>query len=285
MSYKILIERFISWAENYPEFRSAIIMGSQARQDHAADHCSDLDMIIYTINPQKYLAETDWLENIGKVWISLINTGGDSIPLLRVLFEEGYIVDFFIHSDNDLKKLVKDGVYPLSFHRGAKVILDKDGLAKEIIPPHFEPIPLRPPVREEFLHTAGSFWYGTIYIAKKLIRGELWLFQVWDAKIKELLLKMLQWHARVINGWDHDTWYFGHFLEEWADRQTVKELSNAFAHYNKEDSCRALLATMNIFRRVAKETAQRLNYPYPETLDDNISAWVKKRLPDNSCCV
>jgi aminoglycoside 6-adenylyltransferase len=128
------------------------------------------------------------------------------------------------------------------------------------------------------MEAINFFWYLAIYIAKKLLRGALWKVHVWDARIKEYILKMLEWHARALNGWEYDTWYNGHFLDEWADPYAVKELEKAFAHYDKDDCRRALLATMDLFRRLTKETAQQLNYPYPQTTDDNISGWIKKHL-------
>lgn len=280
MSYKTLIDQFLTWAQTCPDIRAAVIMGSQARQDHAADQWSDVDIMVYAANSQRYLSQIDWLENIGVVWIHLVEAGGKGEPLIRVLFEGGYNIDFFIYADEYLKKLVTDNVYPRTFHRGAQVILDKDGIAHKIIPPRFDPIPLRPPTREEFQEVIDSYWYFTLYIARKILRDELWLAHFWDAKVKEHLLKMLQWHARAINGWDYDTWYFGHFLEEWADPQTVKELEKAFAHYDKSDSKKALLASMDLFRRVARETARQFAYPYPQAIDEKVSHWIKTHLYD-----
>jgi aminoglycoside 6-adenylyltransferase len=279
MSYERLTERFVCWARTCPDIRAAVIVGSRARQDHAADQWSDMDMMVYAANSQRYLSQTDWLENIGTAWITLADTVGKSEPLLRVLFEDGEIVDFFIYPDNYLKTLVKEGVFPRSFHRGAALILDKDGIAKQVIPPYFSPIPLRPPTQEEFLEVINSFWYLALYTAKKLLRGELWLVQVWDAKIKEDVLKILEWHARAHNGWDYDTWYYGHFLEDWASPRAVKELGKTFARYDTADCRRALLATMKLFRGLAKETAQQLDYPYPQKTDDNVSGWIREHLP------
>jgi hypothetical protein len=37
--------------------------------------------------------------------------------------------------------------------------------------------------------------------------------------MKELLLRMLEWHARATHGWDYETWYTGRFVDRWADRR------------------------------------------------------------------
>jgi aminoglycoside 6-adenylyltransferase len=55
----------------------------------------------------------------------------------------------------------------------------------------------------------------------------------------------------------------GRFLEEWADARAVAALPAIFAHYEAQDVWRALLATMELFRWLAMETAELLGYAYP----------------------
>ena len=75
---------------------------------------------------------------------------------------------------------------------------------------------------------------------------------------------MLEWHARAVQGAGFDTWLRGRFLEEWADPRAVQALSKAFAHYQAKDIWRALSATMDLFRWVSQETAQKLGFPYAQ---------------------
>ena len=93
-----------------------------------------------------------------------------------------------------------------------------------------------------------------------------------------LLRQMLEWHARAMNGPSHDTWMRGRFLEEWADPRAVKELPNIFAHYDRQDINHALLATMDLFRWLAVETAQWWGYLYPESGDQSATALVRQLL-------
>ena len=79
----------------------------------------------------------------------------------------------------------------------------------------------------------------------------------------------------LTNGWNYDTWFRGRFLEEWAHPQAVKELHGAFAHYDEEDAKAALLATMDLFRWIAVETAEKLGYPYPAKADEHVTKWIR----------
>jgi aminoglycoside 6-adenylyltransferase len=72
--------------------------------------------------------------------------------------------------------------------------------------------------------------------------------------------------------WDHDTWHGGRFLEEWADPGALDGLHEAFAHYEEADTRCALLTTMDLFRRIGRETAVRLGCAYPEDADQRVTA-------------
>ncbi len=100
-------------------------------------------------------------------------------------------------------------------------------------------------------------------------RGELWTAKsCCDSYIKQLLRRMLEWHTRARRGASVDTWMRGRFLEEWADARAVVALPAIFAHYDEADVWRALLATMELFRWLALETAEGLGYAYPSLGED-----------------
>jgi aminoglycoside 6-adenylyltransferase len=91
---------------------------------------------------------------------------------------------------------------------------------------------------------------------------------------------MMEWHARATDGWTYDTWHGGRFLEEWADPKVLEGLRGAFAHFDEDDIKRALLATMDMFRWIAIETAEKLDYPYPTNADRRVTEWVKTCLSE-----
>jgi aminoglycoside 6-adenylyltransferase len=64
-------------------------------------------------------------------------------------------------------------------------------------------------------------------------------------------------------------------LEEWADSEAVKGLRETFAHYDETDVKRALLAAVDLFRRLATETARKLNYSYPAEADKKVTEWIR----------
>ena len=86
---------------------------------------------------------------------------------------------------------------------------------------------------------------------------------------------MIEWHARATRGPNYDTWFRGRFLEEWADPRAIDGLRNAFSRYDEQDIGRGLLATLNLFRLVARETGGKMGYPYPTGLHAYVTGWIK----------
>jgi len=272
---EFLEDRISAWAGTQPDIRAILVVGSQARQDHPGDEWADLDLMVFTSEANQYLTSTDWLKAIGRVWVVIPSQTGDGDPEQLVLFEDGYKVDFVFYSLEELQRLGQTSTLPGVYRRGYYVLVDKDGLAQQLPAPSFDAPPGQQPAEAEFLLAIQGFWYGAVYVAKQIRRRELWLVKFRDWTMKEGLLKMIEWHARASHGWDYDTWHDGHFMLEWTDSQTEEALSQVFGGFDAVDCWHALQSSMDLFRRLAKETASALGYDYPAELDGNVTDLVK----------
>jgi aminoglycoside 6-adenylyltransferase len=294
-----LEERFVAWAQARPDVRAAIVVGSWARIDHPADEWSDLDIGFTTTDPQRYLSSTDWLGDIAPTWVTYPDPSG---VVHHVLFEGGLDAGIAVLASGKVKQALRFlpvlRRFPVLFRllprglaqqirqdvasagdyyrRGARVILDKDGLAARFLALFpAESASHGPPTQSEFLEAVNEFWFLAVWTAKHVRRGELWFAKTegCDGQMKSLLLRMLEWRAQAEHGWDYDTWEKGRFLEEWADPTALRALEKAFARYEDGDIRRALMATMDLFRWLAADMAERLGYPYPPAADERVTEW------------
>jgi aminoglycoside 6-adenylyltransferase len=280
LTYDIIIKQFFKWAKNETNIRCAAIIGSRARsKDHPADQWADLNFIIFADDPQGYITPGSWVEGFGKVLLTFVERTGDgSAWERRVMYEGGLDVDFTYFPLESISHIF-DGSAPQDVYnamaRGVKILFDKDGLIESYVKNGVKKIPFKQPPREEFLDCVHNFLFHAVWVAKHLRRGEIWWAKSGcDCHLKNLLGTMLEWHAKVKRGRKHDTWLHGRFLEEWADPKAVKELSEIFGHYDEIDMWRALVNTMDMFRWVAKETAQGFGYQYPLDADKYAAALV-----------
>jgi aminoglycoside 6-adenylyltransferase len=283
-AYQLLAEKFAQWAQGEGGIRAALMIGSRARADHPADQWADLDLIVVAADPGPYLASAAWLSAIAVPWLTFIETSGDGRVLeRRALFEGGLDVDFAFLPLEMARQMAQFGLPPDvadMFRRGARLLLDKDDLFASIMDLAGAPLPpVSPPSPDEFMNLVNDFWYHAVWSAKHLRRGELWWAKSGcDDHMKYLLRRMLEWHARLRHGPEHDTWLRGRFLEEWADPRAVKELHQAFAHYDAQDIWRALFATMDLFRWLSYEAAGSLGYGYPRLGEQHATGLVQELL-------
>ncbi len=280
LTYEDVLDRFLAWAHSRPDVRAVVIVGSRARKDHPADAYSDLDLVVVTTDPNRYLSQTDWLKPLGTHWLTFVERQavGEGLER-RVLFEGALDVDFIPLPNEAVRRMALEGWPPeiaAVLQRGFRLVLDKDNLSRLIGgASSTTPASVPPPTQDKFLALCHDFLYHAVWAAKKLRRGELWIAKACtDGYMKQQLLRVIEWHARSKRGWDHDTWHGGRFLEEWADPHALDGLREAFSHYEEADVRRALLATMGLFRWVARETAARLGCAYPEDADERVTAWV-----------
>jgi hypothetical protein len=163
--------------------------------------------------------------------------------------------------------------------RGTKVLLDKNGLANRIAVSVAQVSP-RVPTQEVYLNNVHSFFGLILWESKQLVRHELWMaLETVDQQVKQCLLMMIEWHSIVTNPELSDTWYGGRRMHEWADPKWVTALSQTWPTYDVEGGWDALLATLELFSNVAKETAQSLGLRYPVDEELRVRSWINARRP------
>jgi aminoglycoside 6-adenylyltransferase len=267
-AYDRLIARIAAWAEADENIRAVLIIGSRARSDHPADDWSDLDLAVLAEDPDRYATSSDWLAQIGEAWLTFVEPTPDGGRERRALFAGGLDVDFSLDRVQDVRRMLDAGqLHPMVrdlLRRGVRALVDKEGLAARLAALDLGGPSWKPPDAAGFDNLAQDFWYHTVWTAKKLRRGELWMaHSCCDSYMKGRLLQMLAWHAHATADRARDTWMQGRFLEEWADPRAVAALRRAFARYDSEDVWRALAASMDLFAWLGRDTAAALGYPYP----------------------
>ena len=272
--YSSFIEKLKNWVLDTEDIRAAFIIGSRARIDHPADEWSDMDIVLYAHNNEYYLNSVDWIKPFGNVISSFAFISAGNDPERLTLFEGGWQVDFVIHSYDVLRKITEQKVIPENFLRGVKVLIDKEQICSSILPDEFRP-PIYNPVNEIiFANVVQIFWFGAMYIAKQILRNELWVVKKRDIEMKNLMLQMIEWHEKALNGNEYDTWHSGRFIYEWSDSVTYNDLFKTFGHFDKIDSWNALLASVSLFSRLSQELSEKLGYKHSNELEGYVYSWI-----------
>lgn len=265
----MILERITEWAKQNHNVIALIMTGSRAIKK--IDEFSDYDIEIIAKNPEEFTKTNEWFNKFGKVVVFLSFDEGQDYQTRLIIYEDGTKVDFTLADESRLNRL-KEKLDDL-YERGYKVLLDKTGITKEL-PQPTQKTTHKLPSKEEYLKTVSEFWFEAFHIPKYLLRKDLWIVKFRDWTMKEMLLRMLEWHALSKN-LNADVWEIGNKMKDWLEPGLWEELNKVFAHFDKQDSWNALLAEINLFRKVSKEVANKLDFEYPEKMDKTISKYIQ----------
>ncbi len=266
-----ILSNIVAWASADLNVRGLVLVGSRA-QNGRTDELADIDVQVYARTAEPYTRDEVWLSEVGPVWVCVRDEyrhGTLVVPTRLVIFARGTKVDFAFYPAASMADIVRDAA-------AYRVLLDKDAAAAEVGQQAWRPEPGGEPSEAEFMRVVREFWFEAYHVAKYLARGELWLAKSRDWATKEFLRMMIEWHARAERGWSLNTHYGGKHMRSWVSRGVWEDLHRAFAHFDAEDSWNSLFATMELFRRVAADTAAALGFLYREDVDQNLSGFILK---------
>lgn len=267
-----ILTRITQWATREEPIRAMILEGSRAAPI-PPDELADFDLSVFTRTHEPYTQNDDWLSTIGQVWVAIpeeYEWHGETVLTRLVIFKDGVKVDFSFVSVHELATLANSD----DLDAGYQVLLDKDGATEQFPQPTFSTKHTPLPPQQDFVNLVCEFWFEAYHVAKYLKREELWLVKFRDWGAKELLLKMMEWQAQAQHGWAYNTAYLGKHMQAWVGPSIWQALHCTFAHFERDDSWASLLASMNLFRRLATDVAQRLGYPYPVDVDRNLTGFI-----------
>jgi aminoglycoside 6-adenylyltransferase len=254
----LLLAAVVDWAGETDDVRAVVLVGSYARRDTPADRWSDLDLLLFLDDPDRYVHDDAWIARFGSPVLTFLEptSVADRVER-RVLYDDGVDVDFPLLPAEAARELATVAGVGMVLARGYRVLHDEIGVA-DVLAEAAVPEPHELPDGAAFTQVASDFWHHALWTAKKLRRGEVFTaISCLDGYAKLRLVTMLEWHARAVDP-TADTWHDGRFLERWGDPGALAALERAYAHYDVRDVARALWETIDLFQGLEEETAGRL---------------------------
>lgn len=259
-------EKLLALAKDDEDIKAIVLIGSSTRDTVKADEYSDLDVVIATEKPEGWLYG-DYPEKLGDVKISFVEPTLGGGKERRMLYDGSLDVDMIVFTPEQFEKAIREGVASWVMNRGYEIMYDAEGysvLLEEHISHELKPTDLS---ESEFNNMVNDFFFHTIWASKKILRGELWTAKMCiDAYLKNYLLRMIEMYS--LSKYHVDVWHDGRFLDRWAEREILSDLEKCFARYDREDMVSALSATMNLFCRLAGQTAEMKGYKYPKEAEN-----------------
>lgn len=278
-NYQTLQSSIIDACRESETIQAVILVGSRARNPKSVDDHADLDYLLFASDLSDITSLPGWIESLGTIWLPDFSLTGPGDPEWMVIFEGGLKADFVflkLRPGQTLQAILPQIPYQGVLARGFQVMLDKTASGGEVSwTPDINETPTHPP-QQDFRTANDAFLMAAARAARLIDRRDLWRAKfACDTELKKQLLTLLEWHAHAKNGLQHDTWYDGRNLAEWADPAALAALPETFAAYEAADLKRAFQATLTLYDRLAAETAAALHYPYPTPGQSAALKWLR----------
>jgi aminoglycoside 6-adenylyltransferase len=276
--YGEMVKRLKAWAEQESKVHSALILGSQVREEFEGDEWSDLDVLLLVDDPQVLLQTDTWLTFFGEAVCGTVEeTQLDWLRLTwavkRVLFADNRAVDFSILPYDRIDDVLSINA-EIHAH-GYQIIYDdcSNRLASKI-ETTLKPVEIAFPEipSEDKLHqTVNDLLFQLMFACKKIKRKELWVaVSCMNQEISRRLLDLIEFHTASIGIVSQKLCYDGRFLEQRARPDILEQLTNCFAKYNGPDAIQTAGHILNTAQYLTKDICEANHYPFDDYPFDKI---------------
>lgn len=276
------LKQIIHWAENNPDIRAVLLTSSLVNPYAPVDDFSDLDVELVFDKREAYEVNNDWLNLFGDP-ISMIeedDTVFDGVHAMKmVLYKDHVKVDFKLYQISEFITEIKKEKLPDDWDVGYKVLVDKDGLARDLKSPTYQSVMIHQPSEKKFKQLLNDFWWDTTYVAKCLKRGDIFYAKFMSENIlrTDYLVPLIEWYIAADHDWNNATTNkHGRLFQKYLSDDLWKRVEATFSGSDIEENWIALLACADLVHELGTVLAQKLNFEYPHTLEKDIRNYLEE---------
>ena len=155
------LKSIIEWSQKNEDVRVLILTSSLVNPLAPVDEFSDLDIEFIFENNTNYISDKSWTLNFGNP-IAMIEEDESCFngkhAMKMVLYEDGIKADFKLYSKSNFIEETQQKKLPEDWDIGYKILIDKDGIAKQMLKPTYQISIIKKPSEKEFQNLINDFW-------------------------------------------------------------------------------------------------------------------------------
>ncbi|MGG7552949.1 AadS family aminoglycoside 6-adenylyltransferase [Chryseobacterium arthrosphaerae] len=276
------LEKIIHWAENNPDIRAVLLTSSLVNPYAPVDDFSDLDVELVFDRRQPYEINNEWLSLFGEP-ISMVeedDTVFDGKHAMKmVLYKDHVKVDFKLYQISEFIEEIQQENLPDDWDVGYKVLIDKDGLTKDMKSPTYQSVMIRKPSEKKFKQLLNDFWWDTTYVAKCLKRGDIFYAKFMSENIlrTDYLVPLTEWYIAAASDWNTVTTNkHGRLFKKYLTADLWNRVEATFSGSDIEENWTALWAYADLVHELGTSLAEKLSFEYPYTHENDIRSYLKE---------
>lgn len=281
-----MIQRLVDWGNERDNVRAMLLTSTRAVPGGRVDALSDYDVILALRDIRPLAEDHRWIGDFGEVLVAYwdpvevdaatgLATSGNVVQ-----YNSALKIDVTLWPEAMVAAIARMPRLPAELDAGYRVLLDKDGLTRDLRAPSFAGYRPERPDEATYLTLVNDFFVGVPYVAKCLLRDEVlpakWVLD-YDMRYV-YLLPMLTWRAACEHGWGISPGVNGKGLGKLLPADIRAALAQTYAGMDVDDNRQAMVRMVELFRRVGREVGASLGYVYPDDLDRRVMAHAERML-------
>lgn len=276
-----VLQQLIAWADTQPLVRAVILTSSQAGDGSKVDRLSDYDVILFVTDTSPFVTDESWICSFGTPVVMFRWISGEEGPMTQhtrlVNYADMVRIDFNLSPVAVLRQMLEAPSCPKELDLGYRVLVDKDNLTRTLPLPTNQAYLPTVPTQNDFRELIEEFWWDATYVPKYLWRGELFTARITHEDLRfRHLFQMLDWWLGCKYDWSVGSGRAGRYLQQLLPSDMWVALGETCAGADIPDNWRAFWRMLDLFRDISHQVAAQLGFAYPDDLDTQVTAYLRK---------
>ncbi|MBM7837270.1 aminoglycoside 6-adenylyltransferase [Alkalihalobacillus xiaoxiensis] len=266
-------------AEQDERVRAVYMNGSRTNSLAPKDEYQDYDVVYVVTEVSSFLNDRAWIDRFGK----------------RVMMQEPDLLDYERGMEVDL---TKSYIYLMLFKDGNRLdlrlqtieamqetygdesltipIIDKDELFPMIPKATDRDYHVPKPLEADFTCCVNNFWWCLQNVAKGLARNEhAYANGMFEGVVRVDLNQMVDWWIGCQYDFGVSTGKYGKYTPLYLPESLQKQYEKTYATGNSTEMWKAIYQAIQLFRQLAQEVAEQLDFTYEIEDDRNMTSYLK----------
>ena len=251
------LRTIIEWSEKNEDVRVLLLTSSLVNPLALVDEFSDLDIEFVFEDNTNYISDKSWTLKFGNP-IAMIEEDESCFnhkhAMKMLLYEDGVKVDFKLYSKSKFIKETQEKELPEDWDIGYKILIDKDGITKQMLKPTYQISIIKKPSEKEFQNLINDFWWDTTYVAKCLVRDEIFYAKF----MSETVIRT----------------EYGRLFKKYLNQEMWAKTEQTFSGSDIKENWTALFSMTDLVSEIGTELSKKLEYKYPDKLENDIRKYL-----------
>lgn len=254
---------FLDIASDDERIVAVYMNGSRTNINVPKDIFQDYDIVFVVGETKGFIEDKTWINKFGSIMYMQYPDEHPDYPSDKENFY-GWLMQFCDGNRIDLHvETVEHALKNISNDKLCKVLLDKQGILKDVKPVSDAQYFVMCPTQAQFTACCNEFWWCTNNLAKGLWREEISYVQdMVNYVARKQLEKMLSWKVGKLTNYGVSVGKSAKYMKNWISKQEYDEYLLTYFDGRISNAWEAIFVMCELFSKTALWVSENMKYTY-----------------------